>query len=539
MDFSKQLAQLQKSASRVASESNTASDNRQSHHQNSNRGRFNNYNRNGGRSGRGHHDDRQGGWKRKRDDYRNHNGRGLSNSNHRPARPEVPIDELKKRLELLDPSFSAQKDDASNPNAEPQDSIQEKPTTTSTETPIENECKAQKEHDYNQDEQPTVVLSQEQSPIAVINTSQDNQSLHTHHVTLLFLTIDELPHEHIWRAWIEGKVSLPQGVTGSTNKTLIISAICHAKYPDKVKSSWLRQRLLCWPGSRGRRRNAAKQWTSSDSVDTAMDRFQSFRPEWGSLEITRAMIELLDEGLSITNHPIPPSSSPNIDAPPNPFLANRTASENIPPADRFLFVSETCLPIVSLDEFERALYKATPNQSWLKAMNEPNNGYSRQLQWDQMSPAVPRHKIWKADQWIVLTRAHAQLIVDIPNKIGGEPLWKCFRQIKASDEMYFPTALALLGILKKCNTETVNCRVTYCDWSQGAKNPAVFKDISDLKRIMDIARDEGCLLARKFMVNRGARDNSSTGERISLQEWADVVKSRMNYEQKQQELAQK
>eukprot|EP00978_Attheya_sp_CCMP212_P040649 scaffold224233_cov35-Attheya_sp.AAC.3 len=41
---------------------------------------------------------------------------------------------------------------------------------------------------------------------------------------------------------------------------------------------------------------------------------------------------------------------------------------------------------------------------WMVALNKPNNGYAKQLQWDKMDSAVPPKNIWKADKWIVLTR---------------------------------------------------------------------------------------------------------------------------------------
>lgn len=54
------------------------------------------------------------------------------------------------------------------------------------------------------------------------------------HLALLFLTIDDLPFEHIWRAWLAGA-----GGEGSGGMT--VSVLCHAKYPDSVKSEWLKE----------------------------------------------------------------------------------------------------------------------------------------------------------------------------------------------------------------------------------------------------------------------------------------------------------
>ena len=90
--------------------------------------------------------------------------------------------------------------------------------------------------------------------------------------------------------------------------------------------------------------------------------------------------------------------------------------------------------------------------------------------------------------------------------------WECFRDCNASDEMYFPTALALLGIGTDDGAEQqqlVKRKITYSDWGTGPKNPATF-DGKDLQRVVEEARKEGCSVARKFVG-------------ISLEEWKAVV----------------
>ena len=175
-----------------------------------------------------------------------------------------------------------------------------------------------------------------------------------------------------------------------------------------------------------------------------------------------------------------------------------------------------------------------------------------------MSPAIPKHIIWKADQWIVLTRHHAwpliSLIDDAASSIHTHSnsnnhsnsniqssstsssstsssstskvaLWQCFRHTKASDELYFTTVMALLGILSSSNTpnppntstntepsslsssssfkDVAIRRVTYCDWTTNAKNPATFTvsrhdQFKDFSQVLRLARNNGCLFARKF-----------------------------------------
>jgi hypothetical protein len=77
-------------------------------------------------------------------------------------------------------------------------------------------------------------------------------------LALLFIIIDDLPHELIWRIWLHQTKSREK-------KTIRI--FIHAKYPDRIRSRWVRSHLV---------------------------RFH-YSPEWGSIEITKVMIELLRE----------------------------------------------------------------------------------------------------------------------------------------------------------------------------------------------------------------------------------------------------
>jgi hypothetical protein len=58
----------------------------------------------------------------------------------------------------------------------------------------------------------------------------------------------------------------------------------------------------------------------------------------------------------------------------------------------------------------------------------------------------------------------------------ADQLWNSFARINASDEMYFPTALAVLGIQRKrtivLRPQVAKRAVTYTDWTEGMRNPA-------------------------------------------------------------------
>mmetsp|Transcript_28633 Transcript_28633/g.60193 ORF Transcript_28633/g.60193 Transcript_28633/m.60193 type:complete len:797 (+) Transcript_28633:332-2722(+) len=494
------------------------------------------------------------------------------------------------------------------------------------------------------------------------------------HIALLFLTITDLPHEHVWKAWLKSSKYFKDDLgderennvtnggnqigNGKGNEEMdeatappLVSIIFHAKYPERIKSPWVKQRHLIrlplhilngetedkerdnrdegrdsdrvstnpsstMPATSERQRgnSAAETMNNNDDNNSGINggstnkmpmssfapKFHSRRPEWGSLEITRGMIDLLDEGLRIGNTSAPVArkgekedlrcayrrylSTPGDILPEKSALASSgngagkdgeaksaqyvpriTSDRDIPPVDRFIFVSESCLPVATLDEVELALFgprktigndasenhkgdecnkkdvQSLYNKSWINARSTPNNGYSRQLQWDEIRPTdIPQNLIWKADQWIVLTRSHGEAVTSMPSKyLNGRYLWTAFRNCRASDEMYFPTALSILGILQRggndkevddsskgesCAGKEIRRRkITYCDWSMGAKNPVAYT-LKDWKEVAEKARNEGCLFARKFVPQRGKMKSGSTGNGIiSAREWVDTI----------------
>lgn len=385
------------------------------------------------------------------------------------------------------------------------------------------------------------------------------------HIALLFLTIDDLPHEHVWREWMKG---------ASSDDDVMVSVLCHAKYPERITSPWLKQRHLI----RFQRCSDEKQDACSQQQSPKL---HSRRPEWGSIEITRGMIDLLEEGLRIGGEKGAVDATKSCNAFDKHTCYRRYVStscdalpettdaaeegpiqfdDDIPLVDRFIFASESCLPVATLKEVEMALFgprtriliqnpddnnsvqKKNPyDKSWINARSTPNNGYSRQLQWDEIRPSdIPSNFIWKADQWLVLNRAHGEAVVSIPNNyLNGKSLWHAFRRCRASDEMYFPTALAILGIIvrppgvveveqdernEKCAGDQIRRRkLTYCDWSVSAKNPASFT-AKDFEEVAAKARGEGCLFARKFVpLASNAKDAASGDGIVTDEDWLAVM----------------
>jgi hypothetical protein len=412
------------------------------------------------------------------------------------------------------------------------------------------------------------------------------------HIALLFLTIDDLPHEHIWQEWLSTN-------SDSTNNNeeedwgVLVSVIVHAKYPHKIQSPWLKQRHLL-------QQQCSKQSTTTTAANveerTAAPVYHTRKPEWGSVDITKAMMDLLEEGLKIGT---PTTATTTMEDGGRRYLSSTTCqqskcnnvslatskatashmkdddghdNEEIPPVDRFIFVSESCLPVTTLKECELALFGprhpsssshsddnntttitskddlssslSLYDKSWIHARSTPNNGYAKQLQWDAIlrhkskeddsTTTIPSQCIWKSDQWVILTRKHAVAITTLPHTYlnNNTLLDTIFTNVRASDEIYIPTVLSILGIIHRpmgvkevedYNYDTTTNisgqkrrritkedesligyeirrrRSTYCDWSMGAKNPVSFSTIQEWKDVVCLARNEGCLFARKFV----------------------------------------
>jgi hypothetical protein len=233
----------------------------------------------------------------------------------------------------------------------------------------------------------------------------------------------------------------------------------------------------------------------------------------------------------------------------------------IPPADMFVFISETCLPIQPLSYWSAQLDATVSYVNARQCTNKCNMYESQQFSQIRLMPHDCR---WKADQWLALCRSHALAVLNIDNHLPEEErLWRrAIKQVRTSEEMYFPTALAILQLLKpdvsndsggnynnsstkkitsKSNslinkendrataasvsppiptsmvatslttTTTPNVpapaaavvaavekrAVTYTDWPHGMWDPTSFTT-KDLLDVTKTARTQGCLLARQF-----------------------------------------
>ena len=151
--------------------------------------------------------------------------------------------------------------------------------------------------------------------------------------------------------------------------------------------------------------------TSSWVRDRLTKTFQ-LKPQWGSVELTDVMIRLAQEALDTT-----------------------------PSFDLFIYSSESCVPIQSLPYIYNTLQlqfqhtSLTPSvpsvpttlsppshpssyHSWIDYKLKPNNGYAGQKQWEPLQVYFPSEVIVKADQWLMLSRAHIQAVLALSGRLG-------------------------------------------------------------------------------------------------------------------------
>ena len=128
-----------------------------------------------------------------------------------------------------------------------------------------------------------------------------------------------------------------------------------------------------------------------------------------------------------------------------------------------------------------------------------------------METSVPADAIHKAlPGWIVLCRHHARAILDVPDKyLGGKTLTTAFKDCWAPEEAFFPTALALLGLL----TETTRKSTTFAEWDTRAANhkarahPLSWDGRFGPDLVRRIREEHGCIILRKM------------AHRVHLEDW--------------------
>jgi len=288
--------------------------------------------------------------------------------------------------------------------------------------------------------------------------SSDIASVKT--IAICLVIVDALPHELIWREWME------QG-----NDRFSARLFIHAKHPDRIQSPWLRQFLL---------------------------KGVTFQPEWNSPEVIRAMLAILGEALdhdagagrfvfgTESCIPIYPLSvvAEQLYAEDVSWLNTRdTPASNWENGAQFMSVDQTMIP-------QKAVWKTIPG--WMML----NRRHAAEI-----------------------VNLQACVGDDLVRAWGPAGQHREGRGVFAPEEMFFSTMLAILGYLRKggggvsstaaavaggaaaSGKDQVRRRmVTFAAWARaGEPNPITYEQLTP-KMLADFRKD-GCLFARKFAKN--------------------------------------
>ena len=251
-------------------------------------------------------------------------------------------------------------------------------------------------------------------------------------ISLMIIIIDELPTEYIWRDWLNYM---------NYRYKSRVNIFIHAKFPNRVTSSWVRDRLIR----------------------------SNLKPDWGTVELSIVMMMLLRNAVHSPNN-----------------------------TDFYMFLSESCIPIYPIDMFFDIL--DTHQKSWYISHNAPNNGYANQNQFHPLLQHIPKKCICKTDQWVLLNKKNAYQLANFNNDIGifnsGLDFWDIFYKVRASDEMWISTLICIVNDNKE---DINNQRATYVVWENGNKSPMTFDEITH--ELISDARKSGALFCRKIAPN--------------------------------------
>jgi hypothetical protein len=138
-------------------------------------------------------------------------------------------------------------------------------------------------------------------------------------IAICLVIVDTLHHEDIWREWMDAANSEPQvsDSTPSAQETPYKAELfIHAKKPESVQSEWVKSHL----------------------IDV------TFNPQWNSVEVVQAMLSTLDAAL-----------------------------RNIAFCGRFVFGTESCLPLLPLQRLGEVVF--AQECSWLSAYHTPQDKF--------------------------------------------------------------------------------------------------------------------------------------------------------------------
>ena len=316
------------------------------------------------------------------------------------------------------------------------------------------------------------------------NGSDSSNARDGFHLGICACVVDDLPHEEVWRRFMQKDSFEVNNSIGGAVPSLSTTSIpaaaeiyIHAKHPDRLRSSWARSKTIS----------------------------KCYKPEWNDVRIVRAMLALAEEALQ----------------------DQRTT--------HVLFATESCIPIATLGAVAKRIVtnnkgNADWNRSFVDAYGRNSTRCTRFDErncWDALLRSVPSDAIQKAlPGWCLISRRHAESILNLPQALGGQDLWPAFTDVWAPEEVYFPTGLALCGYLApypEGDSGVVREPLTYSEWNERARDhkdrahPLVFDGcFEDDKATIRRIQDKGCSFLRKVK------------KPIPVRIWEDFVTEKTN-----------
>jgi hypothetical protein len=338
------------------------------------------------------------------------------------------------------------------------------------------------------------------------NNNDTNRKTNAAQIAICSTIVDTFPHEKLWRKWMDetgGEITIPTMTNNKHNTdggAAIVDADATTTNDDTIVITTSAEMYI-----HAKFQSTNDSWVQSKTLPI------SHKPNWNDVRIVRAILSLI-----------------------------QTALQNVH-TTHILLCTESCIPIATLKETVRSILldevcpweeegaaittTTTTTLSNQSKKEEDNQHQSKKIDWDRSyvnyynrnSPQCTRfdeHNCWEVLRssmsldivhkalpgWCLLSRKHAQSIMDIPHQLlHGMNLWPAFTHVWAPEEVYIPTALALCGKL-----DGVSCRaLTYSKWDTRAKDhkdrahPLSYDDNFD-NELVSRARAEGCLFLRKM-----------------------------------------
>jgi len=163
-----------------------------------------------------------------------------------------------------------------------------------------------------------------------------------------------------------------------------------------------------------------------------------------------------------------------------------------------VFGTESCLPICPLDHITDISHGKSYVAYYGK--NDATRFDERDV-WDVLRVNMPLDSIHKAlPGWCTLAKEHAQEILDMSVKhLEGKQFWNAFTHCWAPEEAFFPTALALLGLLP----ETERRSLTYSEWSEhktssDRAHPRAWDEDFSSTLVSSLRETHKCIILRKI-----------------------------------------